>query len=106
MSDLENIGEKIADWDQAVILLNSLSSAYGQIRDTIRYNKESLTMDELEVAIRSKEMELKHEKKNGNGAGSNNEALNVRGRSNKRDGSKVHGKSRSKSKKPGRKRIN
>ena len=54
-------------------------------------------MDELEAAIRSKEMELKHERKNGNGAGSNNEALNVRGRSDKRDGSKVRGKSRSKS---------
>lgn len=27
--DLENIGEKIGDKDQAMILLNSLSSSYG-----------------------------------------------------------------------------
>lgn len=56
-------------------------------------------MEELESAIRLKEMELKHQQKNGNGAGSSREALNVRGRSDKRDNSKTREMSKSKSKK-------
>ena len=98
--DLENIGEKIDDENQAVILLNSLPPAYNQLRDTIRYSRDSLSIEELESAIRSKELEIRAKKKTGV-SGSNNEALNVRGRTEKRNNNqKYRGKSRSKSKKP------
>ena len=35
--ELENIGGKINNEDQAIILLNSLPSTYSQLRDTIKY---------------------------------------------------------------------
>ena len=65
-------------------MLNSLPSAYSQLRDTIKYSRETITMEELEVAIRFKELELRTEKKIGSSE-SNNEALNVQGRSEKRE---------------------
>ena len=90
--ELENIGEKINDEDQTIILLNSLPSTYSQLRDTIKYGRDTLSLDYLELAIRSKELELRAEKK----ANSNNEAVNVQGRMEKRD-NKNKRKSRSKS---------
>ena len=71
--ELENIGEKINDKDHAVILLNSLPLTYNQLPDTIKYGRDTLSLDYLELAIRSKELELKAEKKTNIG----NETLNV-----------------------------
>ena len=72
--------------------MNSLPSTYSQLRDTIKYGRDTLSLDYLELAIRSKELELRAEKK----TNSNNEALNVRDRMEKRD-NKNKRKSRSKS---------
>ena len=71
--ELENIGEKINDEDHAVILLNSFPLTYNQLPDTIKYGWDTLSLDYLESAIRSKELELKAEKKTNIG----NETLNV-----------------------------
>ena len=90
--ELENIGEKIKYENQAVILLNSLPSNYNQLCDTIKYGRDTLSLDYVEPTIRSKELELRAEKKVNN----SNEALNVRGRMDKRD-NKNKGKSISKS---------
>ena len=88
-----------------MILLNSLPPAYNQLRDTIRYSRDSLSIEELESAIRSKELEIRAEKKTGVSS-SNSEALNVRGRTEKRNNNqKNRGKSRSKSKKPDKSKM-
>ena len=60
--ELENIGEKINDEDHAVILLNSFPLTYNQLPDTIKYGRDTLSLDYLESAIRSKELELKAER--------------------------------------------
>ena len=86
------VGKKINDEDQTIILLNSLPLTYSQLRDTIKYGRDTLSLDYLELAIRFKELELRADKK----TNSSNEALNVRGRTEKRD-NKNKGKSRSKS---------
>ncbi|PON85728.1 Retrovirus-related Pol polyprotein from transposon TNT 1-94 [Trema orientale] len=48
--DLENIGEKIDNENQTVVLLNSLPSACSQL-DIITYSCETSTLEELELVI-------------------------------------------------------
>ena len=38
--DLESLGVKIEDEDQAMIFLNSLPKVFGQLRDILKYNKD------------------------------------------------------------------
>ncbi|PON65474.1 hypothetical protein PanWU01x14_116370 [Parasponia andersonii] len=90
--DLENIGKKIDDENQAAVLLNSMPSVCSQLKDTIRYSRETLILEELEPAIRSKEKELRAEAENEEGS----EALNIRGRPQTRD-NKNQNKAKSKS---------
>ncbi|KAJ9698259.1 hypothetical protein PVL29_007372 [Vitis rotundifolia] len=79
--ELENIGEKINDEDQIIILLNSLPLTYSQLHDTIKYGRDTLSLDYLEPTIRSKELELRAKKKTNN----SNETLNIRGRIEKKN---------------------
>ena len=50
---------KIEEMDQAIFFLNSLPKAYDQLRDTLKYGKSSLTLDEVTTATYSKELDLK-----------------------------------------------
>ena len=50
----ENIGEKINNENQTIILLNLLPSTYSQLRNTIKYGRDTLSFDDLEPAIESK----------------------------------------------------
>ena len=94
---------EIFDEDQAILLLMSLLRQFDQRRDTLRYSKTTVTLDEVINSIHSKQLELGV---NGNGKGSNKphgEVLysnsNNRGRSGARDSNqnKFKGKGRSKS---------
>lgn len=61
--DLENIGIKIEDEDQAIIVLNSLPTKnYEHFLDTVMYGKESLTLEEVHNALMLKELKKKVEK--------------------------------------------
>ena len=40
--DLESLGVRIEDEDQAVILLNSLPKVFDQLRDNLKYSKDYL----------------------------------------------------------------
>ena len=40
--DLESLGVKIEDEDQAMILLNSLPKVFDQLRDNLKYSKDYL----------------------------------------------------------------
>jgi hypothetical protein len=86
--DLCNIGVKIDDEDQAIILLSSLPKNYEHFVDTILYGKDSLTMTEVKAALSSKEIQRKDDNK----IESNGEGLFTRGRSTKREykGNKNH----------------
>ena len=89
---LANIDEKINDENQAIIILNSLPESYKDLKSAIKYGRESLSLDDVLGALRSRDLEIKIEKR------SNGERLQVRGRNQKRDKSKGRGKSRSQSK--------
>lgn len=91
--DLENIDVTVDDEDQALLLLSSLPKSYATFKETLLYGRESLTLDEVQAALNSKELNHKNDEKSNVIA----EGLSVRGRSDRRE-SRGKSKSRSKSK--------
>ncbi|TXG66911.1 hypothetical protein EZV62_008186 [Acer yangbiense] len=90
--------EALSDENQAIIVLNSLLDSYNDLKATIKYGRDSLTLEDVLGALRSREMEMRSEKKASTGEG-----LNVRGRTEKKNSSrKGRGKSRSKSRAKGK----
>ena len=83
----------IDDKDQALLLLSFLPKSYNNFKDTFLYGRESLTLDEVQATLNSKELNHKNEDKGNTVA----EGLNVRGRPAKRE-FKPRSRSRSKSK--------
>ncbi|PON39316.1 hypothetical protein TorRG33x02_343070, partial [Trema orientale] len=95
VSDLESLNIKLEEEDQAIFFLNSLPKQYDQLRDTLKFGKETLTLEEVTAATYSKELDLKA---NGKHSKTNGEGLTVRGRTDKKDNqNKFRSKSRSKS---------
>ena len=82
ISDLETLDIEIDDEDQAIFLLNSLPKAYDHLRDTLKYGRETLSLEEVVSAAYSKELDLKA---HGKGSRATAEGLNVRGRTEKRE---------------------
>ncbi|TXG60347.1 hypothetical protein EZV62_014920 [Acer yangbiense] len=74
--ELANEGEKekLSDENEAIILLNSLPESFKDVKAAIKYGKSSLSLEECVSALKSKELELKIERKD------NGENLFVRGR--------------------------
>ena len=101
ITDLGNVMVEVSDEDQAILLLMSLPKQFDQLRDTLRYGKETVTMDEVMNSIHSKQLEFSV---NGKGNKNQGEVLysssSSRGRSTKRTQgqNKFKDKSRSKSK--------
>jgi len=88
--DLENIDVKIDDEDQAVMILNALPKNYSNFVEAMKYARESLTLEEVQAALKSKELDSKSEKK------PIGEGLNIRGKPRKN--SKSNSKNQSKNK--------
>ncbi|TXG70421.1 hypothetical protein EZV62_005356 [Acer yangbiense] len=85
--------EALSDENQAIIVLNSLSDSYKDLKAAIKYGRDSLSLEDVLGALRSREMEMRSEKRASIGEG-----LNVRGRSEKNGNNyKGRGKSGSKS---------
>ena len=55
VSDLEAMEVKYDDKDLALILLCSLPTSYSTLSDTIRYSRDTITLDEGYNALFSKE---------------------------------------------------
>ena len=55
--DLKNIGIKIEDEDQAMIILSSLPN--GTFMESMKYALVSLTLEEVQVALKSNDIENK-----------------------------------------------
>ncbi|TXG54207.1 hypothetical protein EZV62_019463 [Acer yangbiense] len=66
--------EKLNDENEAIILLNSLPKSFKDVKATIKYGRSSLTLEECISALKSKNLELKIERKD------NGENLFARGR--------------------------
>ncbi|TXG60928.1 hypothetical protein EZV62_012291 [Acer yangbiense] len=63
--ELANIGEKkkFSDENEAIILLNSLPESFKDVKAAIKYGRSSLSLEECVYALKSKELELKIERK-------------------------------------------
>ncbi|TXG57989.1 hypothetical protein EZV62_015818 [Acer yangbiense] len=75
-----SIDEKLSDENEAIILLNSLPDSYKDVKAAIKYGRTSLSLEECISALKSKDLELKMEKKD------SGENLFVRGRQPVRNG--------------------
>ena len=60
---LANIDKKISDENQAIIILNSLPDSYKDLKSAIKYGRETLSLDDALEALRSRDLEIKIEKK-------------------------------------------
>ncbi|GJZ35710.1 hypothetical protein Tco_0581527, partial [Tanacetum coccineum] len=54
--DLVNIDIEIEDEDQALMLLTSLPSSYENFMETLLYERESLTMEDVLATLNSREL--------------------------------------------------
>ncbi|GKD75877.1 zinc finger, CCHC-type containing protein [Tanacetum coccineum] len=91
--DLANINIEIEDEDQALMLLTSLSSSYENFVETLLYERESLTIEDVLATLNSRELKKRTE-------GTNEETsdgLYVRGRSDQSCKAHSGGRSRFKS---------
>ena len=93
--DLQSIGVKIDDEDQAIILLCSLPKSYENFIDIMLYGRDSITVNNVKDSLQSKELKRRVSSSNGDDAG----LIVSRGRSMERgNSSKGHTRSNSLSK--------
>lgn len=71
ITDLESVEVEISDEDQVILLLMSLSKQFDQLRDTLMYGKQTVTLDEVMNSIHSKAVGawIKWEGQQGSGRG-------------------------------------
>nr|BAQ19356.1 putative gag-pol polyprotein [Torenia fournieri] len=91
--DLENIEVKIEDEDQALLLVCALPRSYNTFKDTLLYGRETLTLKEVQAALKSKQLNTRIDNK---AVGSTSEALYVKGKGEEK---KTHKERKNKSKK-------
>ncbi|GJV01112.1 cell division cycle 5-like protein [Tanacetum coccineum] len=90
--DLANVEVKFEDEDLALLLLSSLPASYEHFVDTLLYEREALTLEDVMATLYSKEIKEMTKAK-----GDDGEGLYVGGRTDRRDSRQSRGKSRSKS---------
>ena len=88
--DLENIEVEYEDEDKALVLLHSLPKSYETFVDILKHGRETISLDDVVGALRSKELQKKIQVKESSGDG-----LVVRGRSDKKEFKGRSGRSKS-----------
>ena len=90
VADLSNLQMEVSEEVQAILLLSSLPNKYDQLKETLKYGRDTLSLNEVTGAARFKERELIE---SGNFTKSGGEGLmDERGRLDQRYG-KGNGKS-------------
>jgi len=59
VSGLSSVNVSVSKEVQAILLLSSLPSQYNQLKETLKYGRETLTIEDITNAAKSKEIELK-----------------------------------------------
>ncbi|KAL2526103.1 Uncharacterized protein Adt_11157 [Abeliophyllum distichum] len=101
VQDITNCGEMVPEINKAIILLNIIFDSFKEVKNAIKYGRETLTPDIVIDSLKSKERELrfeKNERKNG-------EIYFVRGRRQSGDGSGGGGEQNSGSNRKSRSRY-
>lgn len=102
IADLGNLQIEILEEVQAILLLNSLPTRYDQLKETMKYSREGIRLEEIASAARSKETEFRDTlgmrsdgeghysrgRQESRGSNKNNKGNN-RSRSKSKDGKKV-----------------
>lgn len=78
--DLENLNIKLDEEDKVEIILNSLPKSFKNCKETLKYGRETITIDDIQNALTSKLLDIKSNEKNDNMG----EGLTVRGKLAKR----------------------
>lgn len=58
IGDLSNLSIEVPEEVQAILLLNSLPSRYDQLKETLKYGRDVIKVDEVASSARSEEKEL------------------------------------------------
>lgn len=61
MQDITNFGEKVSEC-KVIVLINVVSETYKGVINTIKYDRDTLTLQSIIDSLRSKERELKVER--------------------------------------------
>ena len=59
VSGLSSVNVSVSEEVQAILLLSSLPYQYNQLKGTLKYGRETLTIEDVTNAAKSKEIELK-----------------------------------------------
>ena len=104
IGDLSNLSIEVPEEVQAILLLNSLPPRYDQLKETLKYGRDVIKVDEVSSSARSKENELKDVAR----SRSSSECHFARGRSENRgsqSGQENKKNSRSRSKSTNKKKV-
>lgn len=97
VGELSHLSIEVPEEVQAILMLNSLPSRYDQLKETLKYSREVIKVEDVASSAKSKEKEIKE----ASGSRPSSESHFIRGRSENRGGSggrgKYSGRSRSKS---------
>ncbi|KAA0040138.1 Retrovirus-related Pol polyprotein from transposon TNT 1-94 [Cucumis melo var. makuwa] len=63
-NEFNQLGEKLRAESEAAIFINSLHDTYKEVKSTLKYGRESVLVDVVITALKSKELELQLEEKN------------------------------------------
>lgn len=97
VAEMGSLNVSVTDEIQAIVFLSSLPTIYDQLKHTLKYGKDSLTLEEVISAARSKQREIQDSGRNEKGTASVLYS-SERGRQSRRDHSDSRGnKGRSKS---------
>lgn len=68
--EFKNLGEKLDDDNEAYVLLNFLPESYKEVKNALKYGRETITTDAIKSVLRIKEIKLqviKREQSNAKG---------------------------------------
>ena len=101
ITDLSNLSIEVPEEVQAILLLNALPARYDSLKETLKYGRDAIKVEEVASAARSKELEFK----DSTSTRSNGEGHYVRGRTDSRTVNFGRNKGRSRSKSKESKRV-
>ena len=59
VSKFKNLGDKLGDDNEAYVLLNSLLDTYKDVKNALKYGRDTITTDAIISTLRTKDLELK-----------------------------------------------
>lgn len=62
VQDIVNCDEAVSETYKAIILFNSIPDSYKEVKNAIKYGRDTLTPEIVVNSLRSKEMEMRAEK--------------------------------------------